>query len=52
MVELKLWIRRSANGLWLVDKETRPGNMLQKPEIETYSFKDIHELTKWIQDGG
>jgi len=51
-MDLKLWIRRSSNGAWLVDKEIKPSNMIQKAEIQTYSFKDIQELTTWIQNGG
>jgi hypothetical protein len=51
-MDLKIWIRLSANGLYLVDKEVREGNMLSKPEYKTYTFNNISELSKWILNGG
>lgn len=52
MMELKLWIRKSETGMYLVDRETREGNLLSKPEYKTYSFNNISDLAKWIERGG
>lgn len=47
-MELKIWIRRSGNGAYLVDKEIKPSNILYKAEYTTYSFANSKELTDWI----
>jgi hypothetical protein len=47
-MELKLWIRRSENGAYIVDKELAKSNFLAKPEYKTYTFNNLSELSKWI----
>ena len=51
-MELRLWIRKSGNGLYLVDKEIKAASIMNKAEFVTYSFNNISELAKWIENGG
>ena len=51
-MDLKLWIRKSDNGVYLVDKEVKEGNLLSRPEVKTYSFTSMMELSRWIERGG
>jgi hypothetical protein len=51
-MDLKLWIRKSGNGLYLVDKETKAAGLMNKAEYVTHAFNNISELAKWIENGG
>ena len=51
-MDLRLWIRKSGNGLYLVDKETKAAGLMNKAEFTTFSFNNISELAKWIENGG
>ena len=48
-MEIKIWITKSENGMYLVDKEYKPGNLLSKSEYKRYSFNNMNELSKWIE---
>lgn len=46
--KLMLNIELSNNGICLVEKLVKTGNVLSKPEIEKYSFRTTEELSAWI----
>lgn len=48
MNELRLWIRKSANGKIIANKLVKEGSMMAKAEYEAYIFNDIKELSEWL----
>lgn len=49
MGELRLWIKRSINGNYIVDKLVKEGNIMNKPEYETFTFTNMKELSTWME---
>ena len=49
MTELRLWIKKSANGKYIVNKLIREGSIMAKAEYEPYTFENMKEMSEWLE---
>jgi hypothetical protein len=48
-MELKIWVKKSSNGMYIVNKMIKEGSIMSHAEYEVYSFNNIKELSDWLE---
>lgn len=49
MGEVQLWIKKSSNGNYIVNKLVKEGSIMTKPEYEVFTFNNMKELSTWLE---